>query len=411
METVVVAHHRNHHQYYGRNRGDSSTKFESLVSPPSGNFRGINCRTFHYGGGLLPTPLKSRSKTTPVTRKDYSVSLSPKTPSPYVNQNQKSSKRIAKCSSMPIPIKIKFNKEAEFHFSELWAGPAYSNSPPPSSLPIPKFSLPPKRTVSLELPTFASEIDLHPISKSAPASPTRERSPSPSDLFDSRDSATKTLRRILNLDWCKSCDSWLVGGLSPKSVELNEMAGSVIWLLRHGFCCKSYEGKAGIDQGHDVLLTSTSLLRKDVVLPSPYFLFFEKKNGKGTRGYIDDLSAHMDCIHFFLIPKFHLTFKSVDRAKLYTGELWKKILQEAVSATSHITDLRGDFGKFLSNPKGLTKVDEFLVSRIEVGLIVKVLFSESEMFLVKKPLKNLGEPKKDEIGVVVVGEESIEVLL
>ncbi|PIN14562.1 hypothetical protein CDL12_12796 [Handroanthus impetiginosus] len=102
---------------------------------------------------------------------------------------------------MPIPININFEKrEEELHFAERWAGPAYSNSPPPSSLPLPKFSVRPKRTVSLDLPTLASEIDKHPIAKSAPASPTRGFSRSPRDLFDSADTATKNLRRMLNLD-------------------------------------------------------------------------------------------------------------------------------------------------------------------------------------------------------------------
>ncbi|KAL8530593.1 hypothetical protein ACS0TY_007574 [Phlomoides rotata] len=202
METLVAGHHRNHQQYHGRNRGHGSTRFGSFGSP-SGSFRGINCRTFQSGEGLISNPFQSSSDTTPVAKKTFCSSFSPKTPSPSLSgtQNPKTTKRIAKSSSSPIPFAINFeNKEGEFHFSELWAGPAYSNSPPPSSLPIPKFSLRPKRTVSLELPSVSSEFDLLPISKSAPASPTRERSPSPSDLFDIADSATKTLRRILNLD-------------------------------------------------------------------------------------------------------------------------------------------------------------------------------------------------------------------
>lgn len=206
METlVVVAHHRNHHQYYDRSQNHGSAKIKSFGSPPSGNFRGINCRTFQSGEGLLPAPFKSCCNTKTVSKsvtKRASASFSPKTPSPSVN-DQKPSKRIAKSSSVPIPIPINIefeSKGGEYYFSERWAGPAYSNSPPPSSLPIPKFSLRPKRTVSLDLPTFASEADLHPVAKSAPASPTRERSPSPSDMFDISDSATKTLRRILNLD-------------------------------------------------------------------------------------------------------------------------------------------------------------------------------------------------------------------
>ncbi|KAG6400804.1 hypothetical protein SASPL_137647 [Salvia splendens] len=199
METlVVVAHHRNH-QYHGRSRGHGSisTRFGSS-SPPTGGFRGINCRTFHSGEGLLsPPPSKTKS---PVTKKAFCPSLSPKTPSPSVCENPKMLKRIAKSGSIPIPMDINYESRDEgFQFSELWAGPAYSNSPPPSCLPVPKFTLKPKRTISLDLPTVTSEIDLPPLSHSAPASP-RERSPSPSDLFGIADSATKTLRRMLNLD-------------------------------------------------------------------------------------------------------------------------------------------------------------------------------------------------------------------
>ncbi|KAL1539746.1 hypothetical protein AAHA92_24193 [Salvia divinorum] len=200
METLVVANHRKH-QYQGRIRGHVSTRFGSS-SPPTGGFRGINCRTFHSGEGLLSPPAKSCSSKTkiPVTKKAFCPSLSPKTPSPSVCENPKMQKRIVKSSSIPIPMNINFESRDEgFQFSELWAGPAYSNSPPPSCLPVPKFTLKPKRTISLDLPTVASEIDLPPLSHSAPASP-RERSPSPSDLFDIADSVTKTLRRMLNLD-------------------------------------------------------------------------------------------------------------------------------------------------------------------------------------------------------------------
>lgn len=116
--------------------------------------------------------------------------------------------------SSPITFNVKISrKETSFNeaigfvngnlpFSELWAGPAYSNSPPPSSLPIPKFSMrPPKRTVSLDLPVSDdADFDVQPTAKSAPASPSREHSPSIRDLLLSADSATKTLRRILNLD-------------------------------------------------------------------------------------------------------------------------------------------------------------------------------------------------------------------
>ncbi|KAL8522994.1 hypothetical protein ACS0TY_013090 [Phlomoides rotata] len=226
METLVVAHHRNHHQYYGRSRSRSHdpTRFDSFGSAPSRNFSGITCRSFQSGAGLLPTPMNSLS--TSLTKNAFAASLSPKTPSPSFKESKKAPERNAKSSSVPIPIKINFENEGNFRFSERWAGPAYSNSPPPSSLPLPKFSLPPKRTVSLHLPTLASEFDMRPMAKSAPASPTRGRSPSPNDLFDppsprnlfeppsasdifehppssdmfDRADATKTLRRILNLD-------------------------------------------------------------------------------------------------------------------------------------------------------------------------------------------------------------------
>lgn len=217
METLVVAaHHRSHHQYYGRDHVRDSTY--SYGSPPSESFRGISCRTFQSGAGLLPTPVKSYDS---FTKNALSAPLSPKTP-----ETKRGPK--ARSSSVAIPIhKTKFEDDRGIHFSERWAGPAYSNSPPPSSLPLPKFSLRPKRTVSLDLPTLASELDMRPLAKSAPASPTRGRSPSPVDVFDPisprnlfghpsprkafetpafgellvrADSATKTLRRILNLD-------------------------------------------------------------------------------------------------------------------------------------------------------------------------------------------------------------------
>ncbi|XVE73109.1 hypothetical protein DITRI_Ditri11bG0091200 [Diplodiscus trichospermus] len=205
METlVVVAQHRN--QYGGRVKPHGPARFGSS---PSRNFRGINCRTFQSGAGLLPTPFKcnSTSKTKlPSSPPSSSLSSSLKTPSPLTDATHSKTTR----KSSPIPINNKtlrndksFNDEISgegFLYSELWAGPAYSNSPPPSSLPIPKFSLRVKRTVSLDLPTADPVVDVQPTAKSAPASPTKELSPSVAELFRSADSATKTLRRILNLD-------------------------------------------------------------------------------------------------------------------------------------------------------------------------------------------------------------------
>lgn len=224
METlIVVAQHQGefHHSRSSKNHGMGPAQFGAFGSPPTNGFRDISCRTFQSGPGILPTPLQTCS--TPVVKQALSHPFSLKTPSPSVNttttsltEPKKHSKRFtSKSSAVPIPISLKqfdSNKEGskafgsfgdDFLYSELWAGPAYSNSPPPSSLPIPKFSVVrPKRTVSLELPSVTvSVIDLHPIAKSAPTSPThRDHNSSPRDVFHSDDSATKTLRRILNLD-------------------------------------------------------------------------------------------------------------------------------------------------------------------------------------------------------------------
>ncbi|KAJ8899517.1 hypothetical protein K2173_018491 [Erythroxylum novogranatense] len=192
METlVVVAQHRN--QYSSRVKPHGPARF---VSSPSRHFTEINCRTFQSGVGILPTPFNA---STNVSKQAPS---SPKTPVQNICSNLTSNTAP---KSAPIPINIKApRKETTFNevlpFSERWAGPAYSNSPPPSSLPIPKFSMRPKRTVSLDLHVRHCGIEVHAVAKSAPASPTRGHGMPSRDLFFRADTATKTLRRILNLD-------------------------------------------------------------------------------------------------------------------------------------------------------------------------------------------------------------------
>ncbi|KAH1258322.1 hypothetical protein GmHk_03G008076 [Glycine max] len=184
METlVVVAQHRN--QCYTRSKSQRHAEFGS--SSPSNDFRGINCRTFQTGCGILPTPLKR-----------------PKTPLTPSNPNKTRCKTTP--SSAPVPINRKKEKkgfnvvpDGGILLSELWAGPTYSNSPPPSSLPIPKFSVRPKRSVSLDFPGSCPEVEMQLRANSAPSSPRWEHSPFARDdgLFVS---ATNTLRRILNLN-------------------------------------------------------------------------------------------------------------------------------------------------------------------------------------------------------------------
>ncbi|EHA8591240.1 histone-lysine N-methyltransferase 2D [Cocos nucifera] len=183
METlVVVAQHRN--QYYTRGKSQISDMFGAA---PFRGFKGINCRTFQSGAGILPPPPSFPSAPEP--RSPCFYSEPPK-------QSRRSKPILISPSTSP--------KRASFHdelsYSELWAGPAYSNSPPPSSLPIPKFSLRQKRSISLELPGPPSEITLHPLSKSAPSSPTRKSGSSDDDFFLSTTTATENLRRILHLD-------------------------------------------------------------------------------------------------------------------------------------------------------------------------------------------------------------------
>ncbi|GJW75618.1 hypothetical protein Tco_0134988 [Tanacetum coccineum] len=202
METLVVVGQQD--QFHNRNRGGRNHGYSY-----SSNFRDINCRSsFQSGPGVVASLYGNKTRSPPVTKPN-----SPKTPLVTPNNakkqvnSSKSSKRIVKSKSVPIPLdSVRVNLNDGMFYSELWAGPAYSNSPPPSSLPIPRFSVKPKRTVSLELPSVTgSDVDLLGMfAKSAPASPTREHGKlACRDMFggDGDDEfATKTLRRILNLD-------------------------------------------------------------------------------------------------------------------------------------------------------------------------------------------------------------------
>lgn len=209
---IFVPQHQN--QNYGRSKAHGPARFGS---PPSGGFREVNCRSFESRAGLFQTHSKSCKK--PVIKQAFLGSLSPKMRSPLTSlpvnavkrpysEDQKKSRKPSRNSMIAIPFNLKVDVGSrnenslkdEFPFSELWAGPAYSNSPPPSSLPMPKFSLRTKRNASLEFPTSTSDIDLRPIAKSAPASPTRERRLSPEIVYDGTDLVTQTLRCMLNLE-------------------------------------------------------------------------------------------------------------------------------------------------------------------------------------------------------------------
>uniref|UniRef100_A0A7N0SY86 Uncharacterized protein n=1 Tax=Kalanchoe fedtschenkoi TaxID=63787 RepID=A0A7N0SY86_KALFE len=204
METCVVVVQRESTQYES-SKGKVHALGRYGGSPPSsGGFREINCRSFQSGAGLIPTPLKTCCRSS-----SAAVAKSPNCSNSGSDGSFETQELlISSPKSTPIPIKTKGCQNGfrshEFSYSELWAGPTYSNSPPPSSVPIPKFSTrsKPARTVSLELPSVAREdIGYHPLAKSAPASP-RESHLSARDLFGTADNATKALRRILNLDIC-----------------------------------------------------------------------------------------------------------------------------------------------------------------------------------------------------------------
>ncbi|KAL6005235.1 hypothetical protein ACLOJK_005797 [Asimina triloba] len=190
MGTVfVLEQHRNRH--YSRNKLYVTDGFSS----PSGSFREINCRTFQSGDGILPSPFP----LTPV-----------KTSSSVTVAIQESNYSVCRRTSSAIPINSKLvdienpfsgdSSSTSSSYSERWAGPTYSNSPPPSSLPIPKFSLRQKRSISLDSPIPVCGFEVQPVAKSAPPSPSGEPASSSSMDFFLNTTATENLRRILHLD-------------------------------------------------------------------------------------------------------------------------------------------------------------------------------------------------------------------
>ena len=184
METLVISQQRGHHHSSGRRRKPSSASSHLSTPQSMSGFHAVNCRAFHSSVsiGILPSPPPPPART-------YSTP-EPKTPKQQLHHGKKRSRAISISPSTSPPSR-----------PELWAGPAFSNSPPPSSLPIPNFSLHQKRSVSLELlPADRSdnvEVPLH--AKSAPSSPTAGSGVN----FFSDDSdtaiATENLRRILHL--------------------------------------------------------------------------------------------------------------------------------------------------------------------------------------------------------------------
>ncbi|XP_062216742.1 uncharacterized protein LOC133916880 [Phragmites australis] len=180
MLTLVISERRSHHHHHSSGRRKKASSVPSHFSLPQSIrcFQTGNCRLFH--SGILPSPPTPGART-------YS-SPEPKTPKQQLHHGKKCSGAISISPSTSPPR------------PELWAGPGFSNSPPPSSLPIPKFSLHQKRSVSLEFPpadrSDDEEVLVH--AKSAPSSPTAGSGVS---FFSDSDTAiaTENLRRILHL--------------------------------------------------------------------------------------------------------------------------------------------------------------------------------------------------------------------
>ncbi|CAN6290599.1 unnamed protein product [Urochloa humidicola] len=186
MATLVISEQRGHqlHHSAGRRKKASSASPHFSSPQPVRSFQGGNCRAFHSGItiGILPSPPAkgvARTRSSP----------EPKTPKQQAHHGKKRSRPISISPSTSPPSR-----------PELWAGPGFSNSPPPSSLPIPKFSLHQKRSVSLDFPPAdrSDDEDVPVHAKSAPSSPTASSGVS---FFSGNEAAiaTENLRRILHL--------------------------------------------------------------------------------------------------------------------------------------------------------------------------------------------------------------------
>lgn len=179
---TVITHHRS---YDSAGRTQIADAFRSS---PSRGLGGLNCRTI----GILPSPsYEIVPSGSPQVTRQRSV--------PFYSEPAKQPRRSNPITIGPGLTKKVLAFDDDLCDSERWAGPAYSNSPPPSSLPMPNFSLC-QRSASFEIsrPIFGNEDRPH--AKSAPSSPGKRPYLSSSDFFIRTDTATQGLRRILHLD-------------------------------------------------------------------------------------------------------------------------------------------------------------------------------------------------------------------
>lgn len=187
MGTLVISEQRSHqlHHSSGRRKKASSASPHFSSPQPIRGYQAGNCRAFHSSItiGILPSP------TAPVVARRGRSSPEPKTPKQQLHYGKKRSRAISISPSTSPPSR-----------PELWAGPGFCNSPPPSSLPIPKFSLHQKRSVSLEFPP-ADPSEGEEVLERAKSAPSLLTAASDVTIFGGNDAAiaTENLRRILHL--------------------------------------------------------------------------------------------------------------------------------------------------------------------------------------------------------------------